>query len=199
MNKFKWIIFLFLLLLPGLTFASDPGEILKAVQEAGQKYYVPSGEGRAKAGKGLDDSVIGWFGEYRASIVRGHLHSGIDIKGNFNGPVFSIGKGVVVNIFRDFPDKTVYIRHTANNSVSFYSAYIHIKDIQVNVGERVTENTLIGRIFNSDELAAAKFGTPPHLHLEIRHSIIDDGEATFNCMSIDELNMFFIDPLKLFN
>ncbi len=157
-------------------------------------YVIPLGNERARDYNKLKNRVIGKYGDNRNSNVRGHKHAGIDMKGNFSETVYSIGKGVVINVFRDFPHKTIYIRHHDKTNASFYSVYIHVEDIQVNVGDSVTKRTAIGRIFNREELRASNFGTSPHLHFEIRHSIKDKGDATFKSMSIPELDRYCIDP-----
>ena len=162
------------------------------------KYFLPVGNDRSHDFKGLTDRIIGRYGDYRKSYIRGHKHSGIDIKGNFNERVYSIGQGVISHIFRDFPHKTIYIRHQDVRGTPFYSVYIHVEDIQVHIGEKVTENTIIGRLFNPKELDQSEFGTPPHLHFEIRHNIDDKGNASFSCMTIRELNNYCMDPIIFF-
>lgn len=162
------------------------------------EYFLPLGENRSPYFKDLTDRIIGQYGDYRSSNVPGHKHAGIDIEGNFSEPVYSIGQGEVTNIFRDFPHKTIYIRHHDMRGTPFYSVYIHVEDIQVYIGEKVTENTIIGRLFNPKELNLSNFGTPPHLHFEIRHDISDNGNATFNSMTISELNNYCIDPITFF-
>jgi murein DD-endopeptidase MepM/ murein hydrolase activator NlpD len=162
------------------------------------EYIVPIGNYRTDYTK-FNNKIIGKYGDYRGSNVPGHKHSGIDIKGDFNDPVYSIGKGTVTHIFRSFPHKTIYIQHRDGKGMPFYSVYIHVEGIKVKVGDRVTKNIIIARIFNKEELMSSYFGTPPHLHFEIRHSIDDKGEASFKSMSIDELNQYCIDPLIFFN
>lgn len=164
----------------------------------GINYFLPIGSDRSYDFKDLTDRIIGRYGDYRKSHIRGHKHSGIDIKGNLSEPVYSIGQGMVSHIFRDFPHKTVYIRHQDKRGIPFYSVYIHLEDIQVHQGEKVTENTIIGRLFNPKELDQSDFGTPPHLHFEIRHNIDDKGNASFSCMTMGELNNYCMDPLTFF-
>jgi len=141
--------------------------------------------------------IIGYYGEFRSSTKYGHLHAGIDIKGDFCDPIYSIGDGEVIAIFRDFPNKTVYIRHF-EHGVTFTSTYIHVEDIQVQIGDFVSKSTVIGRIFNKYELHDSNFSTPPHLHLEIRHNLTDKGEATFSSMSLNELNRYCVNPITFF-
>lgn len=177
----------------GLSFANELGEILKS----DLNFFSPLGNDRSDYTK-LKNRITGNYGDYRRSNVPGHKHSGIDIKGNFNEPVYSIGKGTVTHIFRRFPHKTIYIRHSHSKNMPFYSVYTHVKDIKIRIGDNVSEDTIIARIFNKKELEYSNFGTPPHLHFEIRHNIDDKGEASFKSMSISELNEYCIDPLIFF-
>jgi len=162
------------------------------------EYWFPLGNNRSIYNSKLDQRIISKYGDNRNSKIKGHKHSGIDIQGDFGEKVYSMGKGTVTHIFRNFPHKTIYIRHNDRKNTVFHSVYIHIEDIQVNIGDLVTGDTTVGRIFNREELISTNFGTPPHLHFEIRHCIDDKGEATFKSMSIQELNKFCIDPLKFF-
>ncbi len=141
--------------------------------------------------------ITGFYGDHRSSDIYGHKHAGVDIKGDYGEIVYAIGAGEVINIFRDFPNKTVYIRHFGKYK-NIISAYIHIEDIRIEVGDRVTEKTIIGRILNKEELDESQFGTPPHLHLEMRHNSKDKGNATFNCMTVNELDRYCINPIKFF-
>ena len=164
----------------------------------GHSYFIPLGKDRTAGYNKLKMRIIGRYGEYRKSNVPGHLHSGIDLEGKYNEPVYPIGDGTVTHIFRRFPHQTVYIMHDDSSGKPFYSAYVHIEDIKVRVGDRVTKDTIIARIFNEDELRDSKFGTLPHLHFEIRHNIDDNGAASYKSMNITELNKYCIDPLIFF-
>ena len=193
MNKLKSIsTCLLILLIPLSLFASDIS------LSNNLEYFVPLGNDRSIDYNKFKKRILDKYGSYRSSKVRGHKHAGIDIHGNFGETVYSIGEGTVINIFRNFPHKTIYIRHNENKEPPFYSVYIHVEDIKVNIGDVVTGNTPIARIFNKEELKLANFGTPPHLHFEIRHNIDDKGDATFKSMSISELNKYCIDPLIFF-
>ena len=180
--------------LPGFVFSDEGVEILTY----GQKYIVPLGRDRAADYTKLKKRIIGRYGDYRKSHVPGHSHSGIDIKGELSDPVYPIGEGTVTHIFRSFPHKTIYIMHNDSRGLPFYSAYVHVEGIKVRIGDKVTKDTVIARIFNEEELRNSKFGTPPHLHFEIRHNINDDGAASYKSMGIPELNKYCIDPLIFF-
>jgi hypothetical protein len=54
------------------------------------------------------------------------------------------------------------------------------------------------RLFNEDELKRANFGTPNHLHFEIRNSMADEGRASYVSMTRQELNQYCMDPMEFF-
>ena len=141
------------------------------------------------------DKILGYYGDHRNSYVEGHKHSGIDIEGKYKEKVYAISSGKVVDIFGEFPNKTIYILHFAEGK-SFISSYIHVEGIKVEVGEMVDHQTELGRIFNTTELKSSGFNTKPHLHFEIRHNLIENELITYSCMSKEELNRYFINPLE---
>jgi murein DD-endopeptidase MepM/ murein hydrolase activator NlpD len=146
----------------------------------------------------IEDRLIGSYGEYRKSYKPGHLHAGIDLEGYFNEKVYAIGHGVVQEIFRDFPHQTVIVKHNLPNDDLVFSVYTHVEEIEVDVGEWVDELTPLARLFNEDELKRANFGTPNHLHLELRKSINDKGRASYASMTRDELDRYCMDPMEFF-
>ena len=162
------------------------------------EYILPLGPFRQADFKEFKSRLTGRFGDYRKSNVPGHKHSGIDIKAGFSEQVFAIGEGRVVDVFGKFPNKTVFIEHRDNRGKIFYSSYVHLENITVKPGDVVNSSTSLGRIFNIKELGASGFNTLPHLHFEIRKDISDSGEATYNCMTKEELNRYFIDPVTFF-
>jgi len=129
-----------------------------------------------------------YLGEYNRLIYDG-FHPGEDwnLKGGKDGeidnglPVYSIGIGKVIKI-SDLGSLgyLVVIEHDGNFVIpakeissngqkasyekevvdKIYSVYIHLKDIEVNENDKVTENTIIGYIMNP--------GGNSHLHFEIR-------------------------------
>jgi len=140
--------------------------------------------------------IISTYGAHRSSPIYGHRHAGIDIKGRYSEKVYAIGKGRVLWVTGEFPNTAIYIQHQGVHEKPFWSVYIHVQGIAVDIGDEVSENTIIGRIFNEDELRRSGFNTRPHLHLEIRHDISDNGRATFECMSKMELNHYCVNPLN---
>ena len=125
-------------------------------------------------------------------------NAGVDLEGSFNETIYAIGYGQVHLIFRDFPHKSVIIKHHLEGGDLLFSVYTHVEDIEVNVGDWVEVRTPLARLFNEDELKQANFGTPNHLHLEIRKSLADEGRASYSSMTKQDLNKFCIDPMEFF-
>jgi murein DD-endopeptidase MepM/ murein hydrolase activator NlpD len=133
------------------------------------------------------------FGSPRISIVKGHLHSGIDVRGKMAQRVFALAPGRVAAVYWSFPNRAVAVIHKMPDGTPIYSAYVHIEDVTVKPGDVVTQNTPLGRIFNRDEMQHSRFKTP-HLHLEIRKSMKDEGERSYTAMTMPELEEYCLDP-----
>lgn len=138
------------------------------------------------------------YGEFRSSYKPGHLHAGIDLKGDFNESIYPIGNGQVTKIYHFFPHKSIIIKHTCPNNTTFYSIYTHLEDICVEEGNWVNTKTKLARLFNEEELKRSDFGTANHLHLEIRKSYDDNGRASYASMTQKALDKFCYDPEKFF-
>jgi len=162
------------------------------------EFFSPFDETDRKSFELIERRITGVYGEYRRSYKPGHHHAGLDLKGNFNEKVYALGFGWVVQIFRQYPHRSVIIEHHLSGGNILYSMYVHVEDIQVQVGDWVDANTHIARLFNEEELERADFGTPNHLHLEIRKTLADRGRASYASMSMAELNKVCMDPLIFF-
>ena len=163
-----------------------------------QEFHSPFNDSNRKSFTSIKIRLIGLYGEYRKSYKPGHLHAGVDLEGSFNETIYAIGYGQVHLIFRDFPHKSVIIKHHLEGGDLLFSVYTHVEDIEVNVGDWVEVRTPLARLFNEDELKQANFGTPNHLHLEIRKSLADEGRASYSSMTKQDLNKFCIDPMEFF-
>ena len=115
---------------------------------------------------------IGDFGYPRKprKHIPGHLHTGIDIKrpkDNYrNEPIYSCFEGQVISVRRDRAYSKVIIEHTLPSGKKFWSAYEHIGEIKVRVGEWVTPETSIARFFSKEELNRDGWHFD-HLHFEL--------------------------------
>ncbi|MBI2375150.1 MAG: M23 family metallopeptidase [Deltaproteobacteria bacterium] len=146
--------------------------------------------------KALHRRVISTFGADRQSYVRGHRHAGIDLRGRASEEVRPICPGKVVDLHLDFPHRTIVIEHRDSGRI-FYSSYKHVEAPRVEVGDVVTEETPIARLFDEREKRGANFQVI-HLHFEIRKSVEDGGTASWTSMTMGELTKYAEDPLKLF-
>jgi murein DD-endopeptidase MepM/ murein hydrolase activator NlpD len=161
-----------------------------------REFFSPFLETDRKSLRLIRRRLSGRYGDYRRSFKPGHLHAGIDLKGEFEETVYPVGRGFVHLVFRDFPHKSVVVKHTLPDGSILYSMYVHLEDIRVEEGDAVTEKTPLARLFNREELEKADFGTANHLHLEIRKSLEDGGWASASSMTMEELNRFCLDPLE---
>ncbi|MBD3270857.1 peptidoglycan DD-metalloendopeptidase family protein [Candidatus Peregrinibacteria bacterium] len=114
---------------------------------------------------------VPYMGNYK---LDGHEHVGshlaVDIKTATGTPVHAIGNGVVVktsNISTGF-GKHVVVRHDDFPSyenpkikTTYYSSYSHLNSIDVNDGEIVLKNQIIGTVGDTGT------ATTPHLHFQI--------------------------------
>ena len=163
-----------------------------------QEFHSPFNDSDRKNFASIKHRLVGTYGEYRTSYKPGHLHAGIDLEGSFGETVYAIGRGQVHLIFRDFPHQTVIVKHQLPDGNPLFSVYTHVEQVKVDVGDWVDERSPLARLFNEDELKRANFGTPNHLHLEIRISMADEGRASYASMTMDELNTFCMDPREFF-
>ena len=163
-----------------------------------QEFHSPFNDSDRKSIASIEHRLVGTYGEYRKSYKPGHLHAGIDLEGSFGETVYAIGRGQVHLIFRDFPHQTVIVKHQRPDGPPLFSVYTHVVQVKVEVGDWVDEGSPLARLFTKDELKRANFGTPNHLHLEIRKSMADEGRASYASMTRQELNSYCIDPMAFF-
>jgi murein DD-endopeptidase MepM/ murein hydrolase activator NlpD len=165
---------------------------------AGQEFHSPFEETDRRSFQAIHNRLVGSYGEYRSSYKPGHLHAGIDLEGAFGETVYAIGDGRVYRIYHEFPHRSVIVEHSLLDGKNLYSIYTHVQEIKVGVGDRVDERTALARLFDAEELKRADFGTPNHLHLEIRTSMADNGRASYASMSREELDKYCTDPMEFF-
>ena len=70
-------------------------------------------------------------------------HDGIDIRAPMETPVFSIGHGIVTKVRNDDDNKYIVVEHRNvkyNNTIGkYYSSYLHLSSVNVNVGDIITK------------------------------------------------------------
>lgn len=114
--------------------------------------------------------VINNFGQFQGfetDMNQNYFHSGVDIVAENGTPIFSVEDGTVVSLSGSAPYYQTLTIESENNT-NYGWAYTHINDIAIDVGEKVTQGTFIGRI---------NFQGLEHLHLE-RVKKLDDKEWT---------------------
>ncbi len=172
--------------------------ILENTSRVCDEFFSPFNETDRQKLSLIEQRITGIYGEFRRSYKPGHHHAGLDLRGEFNEKVYAIGFGWVVQIFRQFPHRSVVIEHHLPDGNILYSMYVHVEDIQVRIGDWVDAHTHLARLFNEEELERADFSTANHLHLEIRKTLADRGRASYASMSMSELNKACMNPLKFF-
>lgn len=119
----------------------------------------------------IKGTITSYFG-YRIDPIRGsyRFHSGTDIGGNAEGTnVYATANGVVGMIIDNTSKKIcggrqVYIYHTINGK-KYTSGYMHLLDISVKVGDKVTSETVIGHVGGGRKTQSwESCSTGAHLH-----------------------------------
>jgi len=157
------------------------------------RFYSPFMEQDRSSFTTIARRTFSRFGSPRASIVQGHLHSGIDVRGKIAQQVYAVAPGRVAAVYWSFPNRAVAVIHRMPDGIPIYSSYVHVENITVKPGDIVTENTPLGRIFKREEMKLSRFKTP-HLHLEIRKSMKDQGERSYTAMTMEALEEYCLDP-----
>lgn len=141
----------------------------------GQTIIIPDAEGEIATGKGSTISkpikyknnvVLGYFMKPVACIksqgLHGPYHTGIDFGCKVGTPVAAAASGVVIRSassgYNGGYGEVVIISHPNGTQ----SIYAHLSQVNVNVGDRVTQGQIIGATGNTGR------STGPHLHFETR-------------------------------
>ncbi len=149
------------------------------------------------------------FGNIHQNIVPGSHHTGEDWLLNKNvyrtsgKSFYAVNHGVVIYA-KSYPlsklGNLVIIKHKANlqetfqipefhyerikreeyNSVVIYSYYLHLKEVNVEVGENVRKGMEIGKTYLASEKVNGKYEYWPHLHFEMWSRIKVNNNDTYN-------------------
>lgn len=98
-------------------------------------------------------------GDFVISQGFSFYHPGVDLDTNGNMPVYPIAEGVVAQVNRWWISYGHHIIIDHGNNIQ--SLYAHLSSIEVKVGDKVGQDTLIGRV------GSTGWTTGDHLHLEI--------------------------------
>ena len=122
------------------------------------------GEPGIKDEKLLNSSVGGAFGMVRSQGQKGH--QGWDIYAPVNTPIIAITDGDIIKVDRSKTYGRIIILsfRYASYPNGLYALYAHLSQTSVKEGQPVQEGDILGYT-GTDGNA---YGTPPHLHFEIR-------------------------------
>ncbi|MBQ9072564.1 MAG: peptidoglycan DD-metalloendopeptidase family protein [Bacilli bacterium] len=118
-------------------------------------------------------------------------HYGMDIAGTGHGaPVYSVADGRVAYITYEAScgGNMVYIHHNVNG-VAYTSGYFHLASVNVNIGDTVTTNTVIGAVGGNPYIETWDgCSTGTHLHLQLSYSNIAAGEGFYTRFTAKHFN-----------
>lgn len=104
-------------------------------------------------------SVTSGFG-LRPSLAQWGKHNGVDYHAPVGTPVWAVADGTVTRAgWDDGGGNIVCLKH----SMSFETCYMHLSKIEVRVGARVAQKTVIAQSGNTGRLT-----TGPHLHFGLK-------------------------------
>ncbi len=120
--------------------------------------------------------VTSEFG-YRCLTIQGYYqcsgHSGIDVStGEIGAPVYAVGTGMVSAFFyrNSCGGNMVFIQHKLTNGQTYTSAYYHLRDVYVSVGDIVTRDTVIGTMGGDPDIEWwDSCSTGDHSHLTMAY------------------------------
>lgn len=156
---------------------SDISTCAKKLLPAGTKFWRPTDSGFMQSKWNKDPMPGGGF----------RYHAGVDISNNSGTKIYSVSDGKVVITNHTYSPgvgygKYIVINHNINGK-TYTSLYGHLSSINVNVGQIVNKDTVIGYMGSTGRSQG------PHLHLNICL-----GERT-GCQSLSET----VDPRNYIN
>lgn len=104
-------------------------------------------------------TIVGAYGNVRKSGSVELQHLGVDLDAPEGTAVYAVNDGVV-NLAEEFVNygKTIVVDH----GVGIFSFYLHLRELKVKVGDRVTRGQMIAESGNTG------YSIGPHLHFSIR-------------------------------
>lgn len=161
-NKIFLLLILFIFLLPLHSLAVKDSNLRKQFKVIREKSVWPVKDTSF-------DQIISPFGP--RWMGRYDWHQGLDIKADQGTPVKAVKKGTVFAVENySSGGKTVILRHQFSPGTKFkgqgleyyYTFYMHLDEILVEVGQKVKKNKTIGKVGQTGNAGLS------HLHLELR-------------------------------
>lgn len=110
------------------------------------------------------DVTSGWGKRFHPILHYTRLHGGADIGGETGAPIYATADGVVTKAARGHNSgsgNNVRIDHGSLEGHAVETAYLHMNDIEVTVGQHVTKGQRIGTV------GSTGLSTAPHLHFSL--------------------------------
>lgn len=107
---------------------------------------------------------------YRVHPISGveKLHSGLDIVGTWHTPILAVADGEITYAgTQNGYGNCIEIKHIVNGE-TVYSFYAHLSQINVKVGEKVSQGQTIGLEGGAESDPNHGTSTGHHLHFELR-------------------------------
>ncbi len=116
-------------------------------------------------------TITSYFGYRIHPITKkvNSFHGAIDIGGNKEGTaIYSTANGTVGKIIRKAScgGNSVYVYHNIAGKL-YTSAYLHLLDINVKLGDKITRNTVVGTVGGGSKTPWDGCSTGAHLHFVI--------------------------------
>ena len=140
----------------------------QAAEASASGGYTPNGSGFSRpTALGRISSEYGWRLHPTQGVRR--LHTGIDIAATGTVPIYATASGRVASITRrsSCGGNVIYIHHSINGA-TFTSVYMHLRTMNVNVGQTVTPATQIGTMGGDPRIESYdSCSTGQHLHFTL--------------------------------
>lgn len=119
---------------------------------------------------GTISAHFGWYSPWGNST----WHYGVDFAGTGHGaPVYSVANGKVAGMMRKWNcgGNMVFIHHIINGQ-KYTTGYFHLATINVNVGDTVTRDTVIGTVGGNPSIEYwDSCSTGTHLHFQLSYGL----------------------------
>lgn len=124
--------------------------------------------------KGYISSGYGWRKYYLNGVLKNEFHNAVDVAGaGARSPLYAVANGTVAAIWwrQEYGGNQVFI-HVKVQGKKYTVRYAHMLDVNVKVGDKVTQQTVIGTMGGGGETLYKNGGwdkgsTGWHLHLEV--------------------------------
>ena len=120
-------------------------------------------------------------------------HLGLDFSNPNNAwqPVYAIGTGLVVAEWHRYwcGGNYVFVQHKMSNGNTYTSIYMHLRQINVSIGDVVTRDTVIG-IMGGDPVKEYwdSCSTGSHVHLQIAYGLYMTDYTSWNTLASKSFN-----------